>query len=492
MHGKYLLCGVMLGALMVQACALNPVSRMPEFVIISTQQERDIGQAESEKVAQFMGLVDQADLEAYVQSVGQRLAQQSPRQDVTYTFHVVDTPEPNAFALPGGYVYVTRGLLVLLNSEDELAGVVGHEIAHVAARHIVQQISRKAPFAILTNIGAGVTGIVSPLLGDLIGGLGSLATGVVFASYSRDQERQADRLGQELAAKAGWDPAALPQALHTLERAEALGKENDRRPSFFDSHPLTPERVTNTTAYAAGLTRAAAAPITPTRDDFVRRLDGIVVGASAAEGVIEDRRFLHPDLDLAITIPEKWTYHNSRAQLAAVAPEGKAMMLMQMIGEGSDPMIGAQALAKAAEMPKLLEQTTTTTINSLPAARTRVSTDVGDGHVGIDLTWIAHRERVYQIASLAPIRLVPQYQVAFDSIAGSFRPLENDERLGIKQTQLRVAAADDGESLADIIARQHSSWKLDMTAIANALSGNERLVHGQLIKLALDEPYMPK
>jgi predicted Zn-dependent protease len=491
MHPHRCIVTVCAAALLVQGCALNPVSRMPEFVIISTQQERDIGKAESQVVAEQMGLVDHATLEAYVQSVGQRLAQESPRQDVSYTFHVVDTPEPNAFALPGGYIYVTRGLLVLLNSEDELAGVVGHEIGHVAARHIVQQMSRKAPFALITNIGAGVTGIVSPLLGDIVGGLGSLATGVVFASYSRDQERQADRIGQELAAKAGWDPAALAQALHTLERAETVATDKKRRPSFFDSHPRTPERVANTTAYATRLARADARPLTPTHDDFVRRLDGIVVGASAAEGVVEDRRFLHPDLDLAVTIPEKWTYHNSRAQLIAAAPEGRAMMVLQMIGDGDDPMMGAQALAKATQA-KVVERTEQLTIGSLPAARTRVSIDTDDGRLGIDLTWVAHRQRVFQMAGLTSIQSVPQFQAAFDSIATSFRPLQEAERLGIKQSQLRVAAANAGESLNDIVTRQRSTWKTDMVAIANALTGNETLTRGQLIKLALEEPYVTK
>lgn len=491
MRANRLLCAAVLAAVMTPGCALNPVSRMPEFVIISTQQERDIGKAESEKVALYMGLVDRAALEEYVQAVGQRLAQQSPRQDVTYAFHVIDTPEPNAFALPGGYVYITRGLLVLLNSEDELACVVGHEIAHVAARHIVQQISRKAPFAILTNIGAGVTSIVSPLLGDIIGGLGSMATGLVFASYSRGQERQADRLGQEFAARAGWDPAALARALHVLEQAEAFSSESKRRPSFWDSHPLTPERVANTAAYAAELTQFPIPPITPTRDDFVRRLDGVVVGASAAEGVIDDRRFLHPDLDFTLTIPDTWTYQNSRAQLIAVAPDEKALMVMQMIGEGSDPMIGAQQLAKATQAP-VVERTEKLTIGSLPAARTRIATETDDGRIGIDLTWIAHDDRVFQIAGIAALTHVTQYQSAFDSIAHSFRPLQSEERRDIKQTQLRIAAANDGETIEGLVDRQHSTWKANMVAIANALSGDARLSRGQLIKLALDEPYINK
>jgi predicted Zn-dependent protease len=478
-------------AIIAHGCALNPVSGRPEFVIISKQQEREIGESESRNVELHMGLVDHAALEEYVQSVGQRLAQHSPRHDVTYTFHVVDTPEPNAFALPGGYVYVTRGLLVLLNSEDELAGVIGHEIGHVAARHIVQQMSRKAPFAVITGIGAGVTGIVSPILGDLVGGLSGLATGLVFASYSREQERQADRLGQQFAARAGWDPTALSHALHTLERAEALLPAGKQAPSFFDSHPRTPERVENTIAYAAGLTRASTAPITPMRDDFLRRLDGVVVGVNAAEGVIDERRFLHPDLGLTITVPEQWKYHNTRSQLVAVAPQGKALMAMRMIGEGNDPMAGARALAQASRSP-IVERTQTLTIGSLPAARTRLAADTDDGRIGIDLTWIALHDRVFQLAGITAFKDVAKFQGAFDAIAESFRPMGQDDRLKIKQTHLRIAAAKADEPLDAIVTRHHSTWKTDMVAIANALTGDERLAPGQLVKLALDEPYASK
>src|SRR5205823_2494370 len=215
----------------------------------------ELGEAGARRVAETMGILEDPALSAYVRAVGERLAQFSPRTDVTYTFQIVDMEEPNAFALPGGYVYVTRGLLVLVNSEDELAGVLGHEIGHVAARHSVQQVSRAAPFAILTGIAAGVTGLASPLLGHVVGGIGGLASGAVLAPFSRDQEREADRVGQQLSAAAGWDPGAMSSFLKTLEREEGLGGNRPRRFAFLATHPSTPERIANTASYARALQR---------------------------------------------------------------------------------------------------------------------------------------------------------------------------------------------------------------------------------------------
>ncbi len=252
-----------LGVVAVAAggCATNPVTGRSELVLVSAEREKELGRDEARRVEQEMGLLADPALVAYVQGVGQRLAAQSPRRDVEYRFQVVDRTEPNAFALPGGYVYVTRGLLVFVNSEDELAGVIGHEIGHVAARHSVQQISRAAPLAVVTGIGAAVTGVVSPGLGRAVGGAGAAASELILAPYSRDQEREADRVGQGLAAAAGWDPAGLPAFLKTLSREEDLSGGGPRRPSFLDSHPATPERVAATAEHARELARAPEAPM---------------------------------------------------------------------------------------------------------------------------------------------------------------------------------------------------------------------------------------
>src|SRR5262249_32312381 len=161
------------------ACTVNPVSGHPEGTLISASTERELGAEGAKKVRATMGVVEAPRLVDYVGAVGARVAANSPLKDVRYTFTVVDMAEPNAFALPGGYVYVSRGLLVVTNSEDELAGVLGHEIGHVAARHAVQRVSHAAPIAILSGIGAVATGIVSPVLGDIVGGAGELANSLV-------------------------------------------------------------------------------------------------------------------------------------------------------------------------------------------------------------------------------------------------------------------------------------------------------------------------
>src|SRR6266446_3514127 len=237
------------------ACTRNPVSGRSELTVMSAAEERRIGAEQAAEVARAIGLVDDPRLGPYVQEVGQRVAARSPRRDVRYTFAVVDMAEPNAFALPGGEVFVSRGLLVLVNSEDELAGVLGHEIGHVAARHAARRVTRAAPLAVVTALGAGITGLVSPLVGGLLGGVGDLANSALLAPYSRDQEREADRVGQELVAGAGYDPAALSTFLHTLEREEALHRDQARAWSFFATHPPTPERVATTAREAANLTR---------------------------------------------------------------------------------------------------------------------------------------------------------------------------------------------------------------------------------------------
>jgi len=176
------------------ACSVNPVSKLPEVTLVTVEQEKQIGAEEAKKVEQEMGLLQDPALTDYVGQLGQRLAKESPRQDVTYQFYVADMAEPNAFALPGGYVYVTRGLLALSNSEEELAGVVGHEIGHVAARHTVQKISRQGPFSLIFGLTAGLTGLLSPLVGNIVGGVGNFAQSLVFSPYSRSQESQSDEI----------------------------------------------------------------------------------------------------------------------------------------------------------------------------------------------------------------------------------------------------------------------------------------------------------
>jgi len=469
------------------ACSINPVSNLPEVTLVTVEQEKKIGEEEAKKVEQEMGLLDDGALTSYVDAVGQRLVKESPRHDLPHQFHVVDMVEPNAFALPGGYVYVTRGLLALVNTEDELAGVVGHEIGHVAARHTVQRISRQGPFALITNLVSGVTGFFVPVVGNIVGGVGNFAQSLVFSPYSRSQESQADEVGQEMAAKAGWDPVGLGNFLATLGREEALLADGPRRPSFFDSHPATPDRVKHTTKHAKELKQATREPISPSHDAFLAKLDGLVVGQRAANGIVQGQTYRHPDLNFFVQFPATWNVDNTPVQLASAPKEGGKAVVLRAVAEGNDPLDGARALEKASKAP-LLSKTQTTTINGLRAARTQV----GDSRVTVDLTWIAYGGMIYQIAGIAETRAYESVRPVFQTVVESFRPLSPEERKGIREKRLRLVKAQAGETVEALTARSGSAWKASQVIVANGFKGPEALQEGQLIKIAVEEPYAGK
>lgn len=469
------------------ACSLNPVSHRPELTLMTVEQEKKIGAEEAAKVEQQMGLLEEPALTDYLNLLGQRLAKESPRQDVTHHFYVADMPEPNAFALPGGYVYVTRGLLSLITSEDELAGVVGHEIGHVAARHTVQRVSKQGPFAVLFGIASGLTGIVSPLVGHVIGGVGNLAQSLVFSPYSRSQESEADKIGQEMAAKAGWDPEGLSVFLHTLSREEELLSNGPRRTSFFDSHPATPDRVKNTSKHAKQITRAAREPISSSQEAFLKRLDGMVVGQRAANGIVEESTFRHPDLNFFIQFPEGWRVENTPTKIASAPKDGHRAVMFQAVAKGDDPVEGVRAIENA-NKTKIETKIHPMRVNGMPASTTRLA----ESGLTVDMTWIAHGGMVYLIAAFAPTKDFQGAEQVFQRVTQSFRPLSAEERAAITEDRIRLVKARQGENVRSIAARSSTVWKPEQVAVVNNLTDYEPLPEGHVIKIAVSEPYEGK
>ncbi len=474
--------------LQVSGCAVNPVSGRPELTLVSEELETQLGTEEAEKIEQQMGLVPDEELTRYLNRLGKRLADESPRPNLDYQFHVVDMGEPNAFALPGGHIYVSRGILALANSEDELAGVVGHEIGHVAARHSVQSISKRGPFAVLFGVASGLAGLVSPLVGNLIGGVGELTQSIIFSPYSRSQENEADRVGQDMVARSGWDPAGLAQLLTSLDREIQLHQETERQPSFFDTHPPTPDRAAKTAAYAKKLTRVSREPISASPETFLRRLDGLVVGPRAANGVVQGSTFQHPDLNVFVELPEGWKVKNSPRKIVAVIDNGEAAVVLGTVAEGNDPLEGARLLEKTSERTDIVSRTSLTTIGALPAARTQLSVE---GKAMLDLAWIAHGGLIYQIGGLATTKQFDAMKPVFEKVASSFRSLTQSERAGITETRIRLVAGRDGESIEDLRQRSGSAWSNEEIAVSNSLSVSDSIRQGQLVKIAKTETYIP-
>jgi predicted Zn-dependent protease len=487
------LLGLCLLAFLASGCAVNPVSGRSETVLITEEKEKELGAQVAEEVKTSMGLVDDPEILAYVKAVGGRLAKHSPRKNVRYTFQIVDMAEPNAFALPGGYVYVSRGLLSLVNSEDELAGVMGHEIGHVAGRHAVQGVTRAvatSPLRIVTGIAGAAASIVSSDLGTAIAGAGQAASDLIIAPYSRDQEREADRVGQEIAASAGWNPQGLSSFLESLGREAKLRSGEERQFSFFDTHPATGERVAKTSQRATQLKISPAPPITKNRAALMTKLDGLLVGDNPAKGIFIGDEFMQPGLDFYMSFPPGWKKQNTNELLVAQAPGEKALVALEVAGKGDDPVAVVKQLEKK-QGAELLKNASQMQINGLPAVQLTGKAKTSKGVMGVLLTWIAHKGLVYQIAGLSPSDSFDSFREVLKKTAASFRPLSAEDWPKIKETRLRVVKARDGETLAEFVQRVKNEWSPAEIAVENGLSQNDRLSEGQLIKVGILQPYMP-
>jgi predicted Zn-dependent protease len=450
---------------------------------VSPQEEQKIGRKEAEEVEKTIGLVREPRIVEYVRTIGARLAQATGRADIAWQFAVADEPDPNAFALPGGYVYVTRGLLALLNREDEIAGVLGHEMAHVTERHAVNRVAAATPLAVLFGVPGGILGMISPSLGGIVGGAGRVLSGLTLAPYSRDQEREADRIGIGFVARAGWDPGALAGFLGSIERIESLAGATSKGSSFFATHPSTPDRVSGIEAAAKSLSRGPAAPIAGTRAALLSRLEGLVVGDGAAAGVFVGRTFLHPDFDLALDTPAGWKTANSPQAAGAVAPDEKAVVFLMLVGDGDDPMAGARADGVSEAQMKSVRRIQGT---ALPSAATAATTRDGT-HAA--LTWIAHRKRIFRVTGVCEAPQWDRYREDFVRTAASCRPLRADDHARITESRLRVRPARAGERIAQVLERGGAAWSPAQAAVVNGVTAERQLEGNWPVKVAVSERY---
>lgn len=342
MHVRHLL-PLVLVASMLAACGtqvINPVTGRAERTVMDEQTEIAEGQKAHQQVLQEYGVYANPQLLAYVDEVGQKLARQSHRANLKWTFTVLDSPEINAFALPGGYVYVTRGIMAYLDSEAELAGVIGHEIGHVTARHGAQQATRQQTAGIGV-LAATVLGAVLESQGiggatDLASQASQTAAAGYIASYSRDQESQADQLGAEYLARNQYNPENMVDVITVLknqerfaaEAAKAEGKPAPSGAGWLASHPSNDKRLADIKQIAAGYKGTYA-------DDgharYLQAIDGMTFADSAEQGLIRGQNFYHEGLGIALTAPAGWKVQNTAEAITLVNGAGDAGLIVQLV-----------------------------------------------------------------------------------------------------------------------------------------------------------------
>jgi len=336
---------LLLAVSLLAACGtqvVNPVTGKTERSVMDEQSEIAEGAKAHKEVLEEYGVYDNAKLQTYVNDVGQKLAAQSHRASLTWTFTVLDSKEINAFALPGGYVYVTRGIMAYLESEADLAGVMGHEIGHVTARHGAQRATRQQT--------AGIGVIAATVLGAVleVGGL-SGATNIAsqvsqtaaagyIASYSRDQESQADELGAEYLSRNRYDPQNMVDVIQVLKNqeqfatdvAKAEGRQVASASNWLSSHPANDKRLADIKVFAAKY-KAPGGYADDGRARYLQAISGMTFGDGSEQGLTRGRNFYHERLGIALTAPEGWQIQNTPQAIALVNGAGDAGLIVRLV-----------------------------------------------------------------------------------------------------------------------------------------------------------------
>ena len=327
----YLLLFLITFASLSTGCATNPVSGSSNIVFMSEAKEIQIGSANDPKIRTQYGVYDNPTLQAYVQRIGLKLTAQSHRPNLDYHFTVLDSPEVNAFALPGGYVYITRGLMAYLNSEAELAAVLGHEIGHVTARHGVRQHTAATATGFMGAVISIATGVqaTQDLFNNVLGN-------AILSGYGRDHELEADRLGAEYIARANYDPQAMIKVIGVLKNQEEFEKKRaaaeNRRPRIyhgvFASHPSADQRLQEVVAEADKYKTISSAQTA--REDFLKQTDNLFFGETTKNGVRHGNNYYHRDLNFALSFPKGWVIeYNSYYIARAVSPDKQSMLQIE-------------------------------------------------------------------------------------------------------------------------------------------------------------------
>ena len=309
---------------LIISCSVNPVTGERDFVLMSEDAELEMGRKYYSQILQSQALYQDPKIQSYVQSIGDSLAELSHRADLIYRFTVLDSPDVNAFALPGGYIFINRGLMVYLSSEEELAAVLGHEIGHVTARHSVRQISQAQVLSIISYA-------VAREAGSAAGDLANIASGALVAGYGRDMELQADSLGAEYMAKQGYSALGMIDTISVLKEHELYSTEVSKRRGsnqqtyhgIFASHPSNDSRLKEVIKKADSLRKDS---LESNSLNYLKRIEGMTYGDSQVAGILRKNGFYHKDLDIRLISPDNWEVLNTPNSLIFIAPEGKASL----------------------------------------------------------------------------------------------------------------------------------------------------------------------
>lgn len=482
MTGTAKLIRLLIGAILC-AGALHSPSAQAQFITKSKEQQ--IGAEEHPKIIkQYGGVYDEPGVAGYVASIGGRVVANSEIPGQRFHFTVLDSPIVNAFALPGGYVYVTRGLIALANSEAELASVLAHEVGHVAARHTAQRYNRGMGMA----IGGAVLGVLlgNQVVSDLVQQGGQL----YLLSYSRKQEYEADALGVRYLVRTGYDPYAEADFLRNLEAHDALeqaikGGKNNRPSEFLTTHPITAKRVVE----AIDAARASGVPVAVRprlRDEFLNSIEGLVYGGSPEHGYVRDRSFVHPKLGFTFTVPPGFKITDSPEAVIAAGPD--EMKIKFDIAPLRRPMSMAAYLTTVWANDVSLRNPEGLMINGMQAATAETVITGNAGRALVRLIAIGFApDKAARIMIIMRDTPGPEMRAELQRFTYSFRGLSQAEAARARPTRIISIAARPGDTMASLAARMpFADYREPRFRTLNGFGPNDSLTPGMRVKLVVE------
>jgi len=465
-------------AIAIGGCATNPATGKRQISLVSTSKELEMGREADPAVQAEYGLYGDSAMQHYVDSIGQKLGAASHLPTLDWHFRVLDSPVVNAFAIPGGYIYITRGIIAYLNSEAQLAGVLGHEIGHVTARHSAQQITRSQIAGVGLLVGTVFVGALRPY-----SGLAQQGLGLLFLKYSRDNESQADELGVGYATKAGYDPREIPSTYSMLKRVAE--RQGEQLPGFLSTHPDPGDREIRASQLAQAAVAGGRRDLAINAPKYRARLDGLIFGDDPRAGFFVGNRFYHPDLGIQVIFPDGWQTQNQPSSVQATNQSlGGAMELTLQRTKDSTATAQQYVQSLIAEKKILDASGKSETFRDYPAWIGELLVNGGGGRQSLIAGFVRYRPG--QFLQVLGLTRSPN-DVAAEQILASIRSiaaLRDPTMLNVTSDRVAIVSTKRQGTFADIVGGLGpQALSLEETAILNNMRATAIVPAGTPIKI---------
>ncbi len=455
----------------LQSCYVNPATGKEQISLISESQEIQMGRESDQAIVAQLGLYPDSAWQQYVRTLGLSLAAVSERPDLPWTFRVVDDPTVNAFALPGGFIYVTRGMIYHAENEAELAGVIGHEIGHVTARHSVDQMTKQQ----LAQIGLAGATLIEPDI-EKYGKLINTGLGLLFLKFSRDDEKQADDLGLRYMYRDGYDPRQMDDIFVMLDRISQ--SSGSRIPDWLSTHPNPADRVQRMQSEIDQL-RGDLTGRKVNRDGYLRRLDGVVYGEDPRDGYFEGTTFYHPGLKFRFSFPDGWKTLNQRQAVIGASPQEDAVIQITMSTKGTAGEAARDFFAQDGISSPVAEPVT---VNGLDGVAGNFTAQTDNGSLSGWATFIKYGGSVFQILGYTSSASWQTYKNPIMTASNTFRRLTDQAALNVEPRRIEVVKTDRAMTIVEFNQRYPSTTTIDNLAIINQVERNDQIPAGTLVK----------